>query len=82
MDRALWKAITILLDEAEYAVKVLDRYQDFEADPHDLQPSPNPAMVAYIHLQKAVELVEKLMPEDPESAIEKAVARAEYEEDR
>jgi hypothetical protein len=82
MDKKLWTAIQELLDEAEYAVTVLDRYQDFEDDPHDLSPSPNPAMLAHHHLKEAAERVEKLMPEDPETPLETAIARAEYEEDR
>jgi hypothetical protein len=82
MDKKLWNAIQELLDEAEHAVTVLDRYQDYEDDPYDLQPSPNAAMVAHTHLKKAVEIVDALMPEDPETPLEKAIARAEYEEDR
>jgi hypothetical protein len=82
MDKKLWTAIRELLDEAEYAVTTLDRYQDWEDHPHDLQPTANAAMVAHVHLKQAMERVEKLMPEDPETPLETAIARAEYEEDR
>jgi hypothetical protein len=71
MDKKLWTAIQGLLDEAEYAITVLDRYQDYNA-----------AMVAYTHLMEAVRRLEALMPEDPETPLETAIARAEYEEDR
>jgi hypothetical protein len=61
-------AVSELLDEADNAVKVLDRYQDFEDHPHDLQPSPNAAMIAHSELKKAAARVEKLLPQSPEAA--------------
>jgi len=82
MDKRLWTAIQELLDEAEYAVTALDRYQDWMDDPFDLQPAPNAAMVAYSGLKSAYERVNNMMPPDPETPHEIAVARAEYEEDR
>lgn len=82
MDKRLWTAIQELLDEAEYAVTVLDRYQDYEDDPLGPVMVPNAAMTAHSGLSAAAERVSNLMPPDPETPQEQAIARAEYEEDR
>jgi hypothetical protein len=82
MDRALWNAIQELLDAADFALGPLDRYSDFEDDPLGPTMVPNAALTAHSCLESAIAGVEKLMPPDPESDLEKAIARAEYEEDR
>lgn len=82
MDKKLWTAIQELLDEAEYAVTVLDRYEGDEWDDWAKMMVPNPAAIAKDGLAKAAERLEELMPPDPESPMEQAIARAEYEEDR
>jgi hypothetical protein len=82
MDRKLWTAIQELLDEAEYAVTVLDRYEGDEWDDWGKQMVPNSAAISKDALNAAAERVARLMPEDPETPLETAIARAEYEEDR
>jgi len=82
MDKKLWNAIQELLDEAEYAITVLDNYESDVWDDWAKQMVPNAAAIANEGLEKAVERVTALMPEDPETALEKTTARAEYEEDR
>jgi hypothetical protein len=82
MDKRLWTAIQELLDEAEYAVKVLDNYEGDEWDNWAKQMVPNSAAISKDALNAAAERVAKLMPEDPETPLETAIARAEYEEDR
>jgi hypothetical protein len=82
MNRKLWTAIQELLDEAEYAVTVLDRYEGDEWDDWAKRMVPNNAAVSKSALDAAAERVAKLMPEDPETPLETAIARAEYEEDR
>lgn len=62
MDAALRKAIEELLDAADYALKPLDRYSDYEDSPFDLRPEPNDAMVAYNALTEAIEAVDAAMP--------------------
>jgi hypothetical protein len=81
MDRALWNAIQELIEAADYAVGVLDRWADFEDDVDGTQ-NPNPPLRALTDLENTATAVEKLMPPDPESPLERAIARAEYEEDR
>lgn len=83
MDKRLWNAIQELLDAAEYALQPLDRYSDYEDDgtPGPLMV-PNQAMSAHACLSEAAETVSKLMPPDPETPLEVAVGRGEYEEDR
>jgi hypothetical protein len=71
MDRKLWTALQELLDQADYAVEVLGRYQDWEDHPYDLQPTPNNAMIAYSGLKKAAERVnEMLAPIDTTTELE------------
>jgi hypothetical protein len=81
MDKKLWTAIQELIEAADYAVGVLDRYADYQDD-EDGDMVPNPPLRALTELEEWATAVEKLMPPDPESDTEKAVARAEYEEDR
>ena len=82
MDKRLWTAIQELLDEAEYAVTVLDRYEGDEWDDWAKRMVPNGAAFAKDGLGNAAERVSKLMPPDPETPLEQSIARAEYEEDR
>ena len=82
MDKPLWTAIQELIEAADYAVGVLDRYADYMDDEGGVTQSPNPPLRALSDLETAVTAVEKLMPPDPKSTMESAVARAEYEEDR
>ena len=82
MDRKLWKAIQELLDAADYALGPLDRYSDFVEDPIGPTMVPNEALSAHGCLSEALERVQKLLPPDPETPMEQAIARAEYEEDR
>ena len=82
MDKRLWDAIQELLDAAEYALGPLDNYSDYMDDPLGPVMIPNDAMTAHSCLSEAAERVSKLIPLDPESPMERAVARAEYEEDR
>jgi len=82
MDKKLWTAINELLDEAEYARNVLDRYEGDEWDNWAKRMVPNSAAISKSSLEAAAARVEKLMPPDPETPMEQAIARAEYEEDR
>jgi hypothetical protein len=82
MDKRLWTAVQELLDEAEYAVKVLDRYEGDEWDDWAKRMVPNSAAISKENLEYVINRVEKLMPPDPETPLETAIARAEYEEDR
>ena len=82
MDRELWKAINSLLDEAEFAVGLLKEHARYEHDPRDRQPEPNSEIISAKELKSAIDWVEKLMPPEPETDLEKAIARAEYEENR
>lgn len=82
MDRKLWNAIQELLDAAEYALGPLDRYADYEDDPMGPVMVPNAAMSAHACLSEAAETVSKLMPPDPETPLETAISRAEYQENR
>jgi hypothetical protein len=82
MDKKLWTAIQELLDEAEYAVTVLDRYEGDEWDNWAKQMVPNSAAISKAALGVATDRVSELMPPDPETPLETAIARAEYEEDR
>lgn len=82
MDKALWKAVQELLDAAEYALGPLDNYSDYEDSPYDLRPEPNAALTAHSLLKEAIADVDRLMPPNPETPMETAIARAEYEEDR
>jgi hypothetical protein len=81
MDKKLWTAIQELIEAADYAVGVLDRYADFQDDGDGGQEA-NPPLRALTDLETTATAVEKLMPEDPETPLETAIARAEYEEDR
>jgi len=82
MDRELWLAIHELMDAADFACGPLDKYSDYEDRPDGGLMEPNAALTAMSCLMDAITQVEKLMPPDPESDMEKAVARSEYEEDR
>ena len=82
MDKRLWTAIQKLLDEAEYAVTTLNLYEGDEWDDWAKRMVPNSAAVAKEGLEIAIERLGKLMPPDPETPMEQAIARAEYEEDR
>jgi hypothetical protein len=82
MDKKLWLAIHELMDAADFALGPLDRYSDYEDDPLGPTMVPNAALTAHGCLESAIAGVEKLMPEDPETPLETAIARAEYEEDR
>jgi hypothetical protein len=82
MDKKLWTAIQELIQAVDYAVGVLDRYADYQDDESGGPQYPNPPLRALTELEEWATAVEKLMPPDPESDTEKAVARAEYEEDR
>jgi hypothetical protein len=82
MDKELWNAIRELIEAADYAVGVLDRYADYQDDEGGVTQSPNPPLRALTDLETTATAVEKLMPEDPETPLETAIARAEYEEDR
>jgi hypothetical protein len=62
MDRALWKAIQELIEAADYAVGVLDRYADYQDDEGGVTQSPNPPLRALTDLETAATAVEKLMP--------------------
>jgi hypothetical protein len=68
MDKRLWTAIMELLDQAAYALDVLDNYQDVEDDPYDSQPTPNRAMIAHSGLKEAAERVMSLVPPHEEPA--------------
>ena len=81
MDAKRWTAIQELLDAAEYANTALDRYADYMDDPMGPVMIPNDAMTAMSCLTEAAEAVSKLMP-NPETPMERLIARAEYEEDR
>jgi hypothetical protein len=81
MDKKLWIAIQELIEAADYAAGVLNRYADYEDGDYGVQ-APNRELIAMGNLEEWATAVEKLMPPDPESDTEKAVARAEYEEDR
>lgn len=63
MDRALWKAIHELIEAADYAVGVLDRYADFQDDGDGGQEA-NPPLRALTDLEEAATAVEKLMPKE------------------
>ena len=82
MDKKLWDAIQGLLDEATYAASVLDNYEGDEWDNWAKQMVPNSAAVSKEGLESAINHLEALMPEDPETPLEKSLASAEYEEDR
>jgi hypothetical protein len=82
MDKKLWAAIQELLDEAEYAVTVLDRYEGDEWDDWAKRMVPNSAAISKENLESAINRLDAMMPEDPETPLEMAIARAEYEEDR
>jgi hypothetical protein len=82
MDRKLWTAVQELIEAANYAVGVLDRYADFQDDEGGVTQSPNPPLRALTDLENTATAVERLMPENPETSLETAIARAEYEEDR
>jgi hypothetical protein len=82
MDKKLWDAIQGLLDEAAYAASVLDNYEGDEWDNWAKQMVPNNAAVSKEGLKSAINRLEAMMPEDPETPLEKSLARAEYEEDR
>lgn len=82
MDKRLWNAIQELMDAADYTVTALDRYADYVGNPFYGMMEPNAALSAQSCLKDALDTVEQLMPPDPETDMEKAIARAEYEEDR
>lgn len=82
MDKALWKAVQELLDAAEYALGPLDNYSDYDTDPYSMNYGPNEALSAHKLLKEAIADVDRLMPPNPETPMETAIARAEYEEDR
>jgi hypothetical protein len=63
MDKLLLNAIQILIEEAENAVEVLDRYSDVRDGDYGV-PEPNAAMVAHSALLEAVTRVNARMPKD------------------
>jgi hypothetical protein len=81
MEKKLWTAIQELIEAGDYATNVLSRRADFEDGDYGVS-TPNIELVALTELESALTAVEKLLPVDPETPLEKAVARAEYEEDR
>jgi len=82
MDKQLWNAIQELLDAAEYALGPLDRHSDYEDDPLSPVMVPNAALSAHGCLKAAAEAVSKLMPPEPETPMERLIARAEFMEER
>jgi hypothetical protein len=82
MDKRLWNAIHDLLDAADFALKPLDRYSDYEDDPLGPVMVPNAALTAHSLLSEMMEMVANLMPPHPDTPMETAVSRAEYLEDR
>ena len=66
MDRALWKAIHELIEAADYAVGVLDRYADYQDDEAGGPQYPNPPLRALTDLEESATAVEKLMPKEME----------------
>jgi hypothetical protein len=61
MDKRLWNAIQELIEAADYAVGVLDRWADFQDDGNGGQEA-NPPLRALTDLETTATAVEKLMP--------------------